>query len=58
MELESSEALILQLDSKLQEMLDHYGDEFLHGDHYIQQWGYTVDETGTVPYTGYDPDGE
>lgn len=52
------ESLLSELDGKLQKILDHYNDEFLHGDVYIQRWGYTVDETGTVPYSGYDPNGE
>ena len=50
--------LLASLDPKLQDMLDRYGDEFLHGDNYVQRWGYTVDEDGTVPYSGFDPDGE
>ena len=40
-----------ELDDCLDELLQKYGDEFLHGDEYIRRWGYTVDETGTVPYT-------
>ncbi|MCY4022914.1 MAG: sulfatase-like hydrolase/transferase [Anaerolineaceae bacterium] len=43
--------LCLQLDERLTEMLARQGDEFLHGDEYIRRWGYTVDETGTVPYS-------
>ncbi|MDD9956333.1 MAG: sulfatase-like hydrolase/transferase [Anaerolineaceae bacterium] len=43
--------LRLQLDARLGEMLARQGDEFLHGDKYIRRWGYTVDETGTVPYS-------
>ena len=40
-----------QLDARLTEMLARQGDEFLHGDDYIRRRGYTVDETGTVPYS-------
>ena len=40
-----------QMDARLTEMLARQGDEFLHGDDYIHRWGYTVDETGTVPYS-------
>ncbi|MGA1198229.1 MAG: sulfatase, partial [Candidatus Latescibacterota bacterium] len=39
------------LDVWLQRRLDAMGDEFLHGLEYIKQWGYTVDEKETVPYT-------
>lgn len=44
-------ALQQELDERLQRLLDDMGDEFLPGLAYIQQWGYPVDETGTVPYT-------
>ncbi len=44
-------ALRNQLDERLDAMLEQRGDEFLHGDEYIRQWGYTVDESGTVPYS-------
>ena len=40
-----------QLDRRLTIMLEAGGDEFLHGDEYIGRWGYTVDDSGTVPYT-------
>ncbi len=40
-----------RLDERLDAMLAQLGDDFLHGDEYIRRWGYTVDETGTVPYT-------
>ena len=40
-----------QLDERLNTMLAQRGDDFLHGDDYIRQWGYTVDESGTVPYS-------
>lgn len=38
------------LEAILQGMLDDIGDEFLDGMSYIDQWGYTLDETGTVPW--------
>jgi arylsulfatase A-like enzyme len=44
-------ALVDELDGWLQRKLDAAGDVFLPGLAYIQQWGYVVDETGTVPYT-------
>ena len=47
----ASRALRNQLDERLDTMLEQRGDEFLHGDEYIRQWGYTVDESGTVPYS-------
>ena len=47
----ASRALRNQLDERLDAMLEQRGDEFLHGDEYIRQWGYTVDESGTVPYS-------
>lgn len=40
-----------ELDQRLQHKLDATGDEFLPGSAYITRWGYTVDRTGTVPYT-------
>ena len=40
-----------QLERQLQAMLDELHDEFLAGARYIQQWGYQLDDTGTVPYT-------
>ena len=43
--------LVRELDAWLQRRLDARGDAFLPGMAYIQQWGYPVDETGTVPYT-------
>ena len=38
------------LDQKLQRKLDKRKDKFLPGMEYINTWGYTVDERGTVPY--------
>lgn len=40
-----------ELDYKLTNLLQRYGDTFLPGDEYLRQWGYVVDATGTVPYT-------
>lgn len=39
------------LDAWLQRRLGVMGDEFKHGLEYIKDWGYVVDEGGTVPYT-------
>lgn len=39
------------LESELQRKLAEMGDTFAPGMTYIRQWGYTLDETGTVPYT-------
>lgn len=47
----SAAALREELDTALQQRLAQTGDAFLPGMAYIEQWGYTVDETGTVPYT-------
>ena len=44
---EEQERLDQILDQKLAEM----NDAFLPGSDYVAQWGYEVDETGTVPYT-------
>ncbi len=41
----------LELDERLKARLKSVGDRFLKGEEYIQQWGYTVDQSGTVPYT-------
>ncbi len=38
------------LDQQLQRKLDQRKDQFLSGMEYINTWGYTVDERGTVPY--------
>lgn len=40
-----------ELDERLRGMLKEARDEFLPGIEYIKRWGYTVDESGTVPYT-------
>ncbi|MDB4292582.1 sulfatase [Maribacter sp.] len=39
------------LEKQLASRLKATGDEFLSGMEYLKKWGYTVDETGTVPYT-------
>ena len=38
------------LDGQLAALLRQYGDEFLPGKAYLEQWGYKVDANGTVPY--------
>ena len=43
-------SLLDDLDQKLQRKLDQRKDKFLSGMEYINTWGYTVDERGTVPY--------
>jgi arylsulfatase A-like enzyme len=40
-----------QLETQLQQKLDHLGDEFSPGLDYVQQWGYPLDENGEIPYT-------
>lgn len=40
-----------KLDHLLKNRLEKNDDEFLPGMEYIKEWGYTVDSTGTVPYT-------
>lgn len=39
------------LDHRLKRTLADQNDDFLPGMDYIRSWGYTVDATGTVPYT-------
>ena len=48
---QSTSSLKKHLDSLLDRKLDETGDRFLPGMDYIREFGYTVDETGTVPYT-------
>lgn len=43
--------LCTKLDDALKQKLESTGDLFLPGSHYLREWGYTVDKTGTVPYT-------
>jgi arylsulfatase A-like enzyme len=40
-----------ELETQLRKRLRATGDEFLPGERYIEKWGYTIDATGTVPYT-------
>jgi arylsulfatase A-like enzyme len=43
------------LEKDLQQHLTARNDTFLIGDRYIEQWNYTVNESGTVPYTNEIP---
>ncbi len=38
------------LEAQLQAKLQARGDAFLPGREYLRQWGYHVDQTGTVPF--------
>ncbi|MHC4418538.1 MAG: sulfatase/phosphatase domain-containing protein, partial [Planctomycetota bacterium] len=40
-----------ELDRILAQKLEQTKDEFLPAGQYIKKWSYTVDKTGTVPYT-------
>lgn len=40
-----------ELDRILRRMLKERKDEFLPGSEYVKQWNYTVDESGTLPYS-------
>jgi arylsulfatase A-like enzyme len=40
-----------ELEAALKDKLRAARDDFLPADRYLQKWGYTVDATGTVPYT-------
>ena len=42
---------VRELDAWLQRRLDAMGDEFLPGSAYLEQWGWEVDETGTVRWS-------
>jgi arylsulfatase A-like enzyme len=42
-------ALQSKLDTLLNQKLADNNDEFLHGDEYIKQWNYAVNEHGTMP---------
>jgi arylsulfatase A-like enzyme len=44
-------ALQRKMESRLRQKLEQTGDSFSGGMDYVRQWGYPVDETGTVPYT-------
>jgi arylsulfatase A-like enzyme len=48
--LPAQEPLQARLDALLQTQLKQHGDAFKPGPEYIRQWGYTVNERGTVPY--------
>jgi len=39
-----------ELEEQLQALLDRYGDTFSHGDVYVERWGYTVNEKGTIAF--------
>ena len=43
-------SLQTELEAQLQLRLDERGDEFLPGETYVENWGYPLDETGTVPF--------
>ena len=38
-------------NNHLKKLLKQTNDKFLPGSEYIKQWGYAVDESGTMPYT-------
>jgi len=40
-----------ELETQLQCKLEVRRDQFRPGLDYIRQWGYTVDENGTAPFT-------
>lgn len=39
-----------ELETILNTLLKARGDQFLYGHEYVTNWGYAVDETGTVPF--------
>ena len=45
------ESIAENLEELLFKELHRLDDEFLPGTSYIEKWGYTVDSTGTVPYS-------
>ena len=45
------QALQADLDALLDKKLAVRGDEFLPGESYIEKWNYTLDRTGTVPFS-------
>jgi len=49
--IQQHQSLQSHLDQLLTQMLKERGDEFLPGSKYMNQWGYSADRTGTVPYT-------
>ena len=40
-----------ELEQELSRQLARIGDSFEASDHYLQKWGYEVDDTGCVPYS-------
>ncbi len=45
-----------RLEGTLTRLLDARHDAFLPGEEYVRQWRYTVDDSGTVPYTTKIPE--
>lgn len=45
------QSLQAELEELLQRKLSERGDWFLRGESYIEKWNYTLDETGTVPFS-------
>jgi len=39
-----------KLEDKLQSKLQQTGDEFFPKQHYLEEWGYTVNQGGAIPY--------
>jgi hypothetical protein len=39
-----------KLEDKLQSKLKQTGDEFHPKEHYLEEWGYTVNRNGAIPY--------
>jgi arylsulfatase A-like enzyme len=42
--------LLKKLEEKLQCKLQQTGDEFHPKEHYLEEWGYTVNSNGAIPY--------
>ena len=50
-------ALQKQLETQLQSKLKQRGDQLQPKQHYLKEWGYTVDKWGNIPYySGKTPD--
>jgi len=46
-----------ELDARLQSKLRQTGDQFLSKEHYLKEWGYSVNEQGAIGYfSGKEPD--
>lgn len=45
-----TEALVKDLDARLQAALKRIGDDFRPKKYYLDTWGYTVDASGNIPY--------